>query len=238
MTPRSLPRSLTMLVLATVAGLVALSAMAPGPEQGATPAASQEKPSRFIGAAKCKSCHGKEETGDQYGKWQSEAHSKAYEVLGTARAKEVGAAKGIADPQKSEECLRCHVTAHGAPAEAIQKGFDPKLGVQCESCHGPGERHLLARFREAKSAGEGYPDIPAGEIVSATPVATCQGCHNPESPTYKPFCPHERLAEIRHLNPKKPRTPDELAALTAAPCPCEAGCVCKSPEGTCRSAGK
>ena len=66
--------------------------------------------------------------------------------------------------------------------------------------------------------------MPADEIVIQPPQADCLTCHNERSPTYKPFCFHHEMPEIRHINPKKERTSEELAALDE--CRCEAECVC------------
>jgi len=202
---------------------------------------STARANRYIGDGKCKSCHKSEASGNQFGAWQKAKHSNAYDVLATPEAKALAAKKGIADPQKSDQCLKCHVTAFGQPKENIRKGFKMEHGVQCESCHGPGEQHLKARFAAAAAADaqEGgeepppYTKIPEGEIIKDVPMATCLGCHNAESPSFKPFCFHERMQEIRHLNPLKPRTAEELAALLvcgcADPCPCVDGCE----EGKC-----
>jgi hypothetical protein len=160
-------------------------------------------------------------------------HAKAFEALASDEAKKVAQAKGIADPQKSDECVRCHVTAFGEPEDAIRKGFEATKGVQCETCHGPGEEHMKARFAAAAAAGDeapAYTAVPPGEIITTPAKETCLGCHNEKSPTFKPFCLHERLGQIRHLNPKKPRTKEELAALDA--CTCEPACKCKSEAGS------
>lgn len=186
---------------------------------------------QYIGAAKCKVCHSKEDVGDQMSKWEASRHAHAFDVLASDRAKAVAAERGVEDPQKSEQCLRCHVTGFGEPEDHFKKGFDRALGVQCETCHGPGDKHMLARIKGAQAKTEGYPEIGPDETIASPPVETCTKCHNPESPTYKPFCNHLRRAQIRHLDPKKPRTPEELAALDA--CTCEGTCVCKT-EGPCK----
>src|SRR5262245_49754466 len=62
---------------------------------------------KYIGADKCKSCHGNAESGDQYGHWKAMKHAHAFATLASDEAKKLGAQKGIADPQKSDECVRC-----------------------------------------------------------------------------------------------------------------------------------
>ena len=189
--------------------------------------------SKYIGASKCKNCHKAEESGNQFGKWEESMHAKAFETLASDEAKRIAKEKGIADPQKSDDCLRCHMTAFGEPEEHIKKGFDGK-GVQCEACHGPGEAHMKARMTAAMKGGggEGFGDegagapqqLEAGEILIEAGFDNCKRCHNAESPTFKPFCYCQRVAQIRHLDPRKKRTAEELSVCGCGdPCPCEHG---------------
>ena len=206
------------------AGLFALFPGAGSPAPGAG-AQAKQKPNRYIGAAKCKSCHQAKESGDPYGTWASKEHARAFEVLASAESLEIAAKRGIPEPQESGECLRCHSTAFGKPEEVLARGFEDDLGVQCEACHGPGEVHMKARFAAAsrqQGAAPEYTRIPADEIVIDPPLETCLGCHNPLSPSYRSFCFHEYRARVRHLDPKKPRTEEERRAL--AGCPCGAPC--------------
>lgn len=215
--------------------LVALGFLAMGLSAGSgsgTGSASAAE-SKYIGADKCKSCHSAADGGDQYGHWKGTLHAKAFESLASAEAKKLCAEKGIADAQKADECVSCHVTAFGVPEAEIKKGFDRAQGVQCETCHGPGEAHMKARFAAAaKGAGaEGYVQVAADEIIVKPGQDTCVKCHNEKSPSYKPFCFHEFSAKIRHLNPKKPRTEVDLGACS---CPkCADGCA-----ESCKELGK
>jgi hypothetical protein len=188
----------------------------------------------YIGAEKCKNCHQAEASGNQFGAWQKMDHAKAFATLATDKAKEAGKQKGVDDPQKSDACLKCHVTAFGVAADLIKKGFDPKLGVQCESCHGPGEQHMKARFAAAAKGGgeEGFGDdkgkaapvqkIPEAEIIARPDQKTCLECHNDQSPTFKPFCFYERVDKVRHDDPRKPHA-DRLAC-GCEKCSCVHGC--------------
>ena len=184
-----------------------------------TPAAEN----KYIGADKCKSCHGKPEIGDQYGHWKTMEHSKAFETLASEEAKKIGAEKGIADPQKADQCVKCHVTAFGVPEAEIKKGFNVAHGVQCETCHGPGEQHMKARFTAAAGGDQAAAaKVPAGEIVSVPDETVCTKCHNAESPTFKEFCFHEFSAKVRHLNPGKERATLDIGKCS---CPkCASGC--------------
>lgn len=204
------------------------------------PQQPQAVANHYIGAAECKSCHENKATGDQHGAWQKEKHSQAYATLASDKAKALAKEKGIADAQKSEKCLKCHVTAADRPKDDLQKTFDITAGVGCESCHGPGEKHKKARSAapaDAKASTKpGYIAIPDDEIVKSPNPKVCASCHNQESPTFKPFCYHKAAAQIRHLNPLKPRTEAEKAALTT--CTCDDKCVCRtgSPDGKCPAA--
>lgn len=192
-------------------------------------AAQTKKPNKFIGSQKCKTCHASADTGDQFGALAKAKHAHAFEALASDEAKKIAKEKSIEDPQKADACLKCHVTAFGVAEAEVAKGFDKAQGVQCESCHGPGEAHMKARMAAAATedpnAPKVYKGVPAGEIVSSPPVTTCTGCHNKESPNFKSFCHCKFRAQIRHLNPKRERTDAEKAALNACSCPDD--CACK-----------
>jgi len=181
----------------------------------------------YIGAEKCKNCHNSEETGDQYGKWMKEAHAKAFETLASDKAKAIAKEKGIDDPQKADACVKCHVTAHGVAAEQIKKGFKAELGVQCESCHGPGEDHMKGRMKAAMAKKADEP-VPEGEIGKGAGVETCVQCHNSESPTFEGFCYCKRLNDILHWNPKKHSAEEMKAGYE-----CKCGDACDCANGKC-----
>jgi len=224
---RSFPRlrSSVSAVVAVAALLVAVLCATPTAE-----ASQAKKVNRFIGSQKCKMCHASKETGNQFEALSKMKHSHAFEVLASDASKKLGAEKGIADPQKADACVKCHVTAFAVPEAEIAKGFDRSQGVQCESCHGPGDQHVKARMAAAAAedpdAPKVYKALPAGEIITNTPMTVCTACHNKESPSFKPFCYCKSKLAIRHLNPKRERTDEEKKALAACPCPDD--CTCKS----------
>jgi hypothetical protein len=238
-------RARTVVVWAVLFGLSGLVIAATAGD----PSSQGKSVNHYIGAAKCKNCHQAKSSGNQYGTWQGVDHAKAFEALASDEAKRIGKEKGIDDPQKSDKCLKCHVTAFGVPAAEIAKGFDTKLGVQCETCHGPGELHMKARFAAAASAEEGedfgdekaapYVKIPEGEILVAPKQDVCLKCHNAESPSFKPFCYYEYAKKIRHLDPRKPREAKDLMACgCAGTCACKEGCPddgCGVPEEASKS---
>jgi hypothetical protein len=88
-------------------------------DAGKPPKSAGASANKYIGAEKCKNCHGSE-TKTQYTSWQKTGHAKAFETLGTDAAKKLGKEKGIDDPQTSDKCLKCHETAFGAAADLIK----------------------------------------------------------------------------------------------------------------------
>jgi len=238
---RSLPslRASVSALAAAAALVVAVLCATPTAE------ASQagKKVNRYIGAQKCKTCHASKDTGNQHEALSKMKHAHAWESLATDEAKKLAKEKGIDDPQKADACVKCHVTAFGVPEAEIAKGFDKTMGVQCESCHGPGDFHVKARMAAAASedpdAPKVYKGLPAGEIIVDPAMSVCTSCHNKESPSYKPFCHCKSKLEIRHLNPKRERTDAEKAALVACSCKDDCGCkadCCKG--GTCTELAK
>lgn len=219
-----------MLLAAPLCVASLLAATSKLPEPAAPVPAGPAVAGKYIGAAKCKNCHSAEKTGNQHGHWEKMLHAKAFETLAGEKAKELAKAKGIEDAQKADACLKCHVTAFGEPADNLAKGFKPEMGVQCETCHGPAETHMKARMAAAaeKDPAKVAP-VAAGEIDAEPGADTCLKCHNPESPSYKPFCFKEAYAKISHLNPEKKRTPEELKKL-ADPYGCGEAGECKCPR--------
>lgn len=213
--------------IAAAVALVGVAVVGFAPE-GSAAQPAQAKVNKYIGAAKCKSCHSSEETGNQHGAWSKMKHAQAYEALASDAAKKAAADRGIADAQKDEKCLKCHTTGFGAPAEQFDKKFDIKLGVQCESCHGPGEAHMKARLAAAASEDPAKKVLGEGEIIGTPEKKLCVTCHNSESPTYKPFCYYKRSEETRHLNPKAERTDAEKKELAK-----KCGCGDKCPTADC-----
>ncbi len=155
---------------------------------------------QYVGSKKCKVCHNSPKKGAQFKKWQESAHAKAYEVLASAESKEIAKKKGIADPQKDEKCLKCHVTGAGADKTMFAASFDATEGVGCEACHGPGSKYKSMKVMKDLAAKK----IEPASVGYVRPTEeTCKTCHNPESPTYKEFKFKEFYEKIAHEIPKK-----------------------------------
>jgi len=133
----------------------------------------------FVGHKKCKTCHKKAEIGDQFGVWLESGHAKAYETLGTEKAKKWGAEAGVGNPQTDDRCIKCHSTAHGIPDDMVSRKFDRTAGVQCESCHGAGKD-----YRKKKVMIDRDKAVAKGLIIPTE--AVCTQCHNDESPAWDP----------------------------------------------------
>ena len=133
----------------------------------------------YVGVDLCKLCHKKKELGDQYDVWTNTHHSKAFYTLGTPEAKEVAIKAGVKDPQQSNKCLRCHSTAYAFTEGKVAEDLLVEDGVQCESCHGPGEEYMYVEVME------NIEDAKVMGLVMPT-EEVCRKCHNPESPTWDP----------------------------------------------------
>jgi hypothetical protein len=150
---------------------------------------------KYIGASKCKMCHMKPATGDQYNVWLKGPHANAMKTLSTDAAKEIAKAKGIADPATDAACTKCHSTVASVDAKLVATAKMDE-GVGCESCHGPGSMYkgasIMKNLELAKTKG----------LIVPT-EKTCTACHNSESPTFKGFNFAEMKAKIAHPNPAK-----------------------------------
>jgi len=152
----------------------------------------------FVGSAKCATCHKTAAQGEQFPKWQASKHAKAYETLAGEKAKEIAKAKGIADPQKAPECLKCHVTAHGVDAALLGEKYAVTDGVGCESCHGAGADYIKKATMEGVTSGT----IEAASVGLMKPdKAACEKCHNKESPTFTAFDYEKAKETIKHAIP-------------------------------------
>ena len=148
---------------------------------------------KYIGAAKCKMCHNKEDKGEQYNKWSDAPHSKAMKSLSSEKSMAYAKENGIADPTKEASCLKCHSTA-GSIDKSLNKGVKVDEGVSCESCHGPGGKYNNMSIMKSREKS-----MEAGLILPTKEV--CLGCHNEKNPFHKPFDFDAAVAKIAHPDP-------------------------------------
>ena len=141
---------------------------------------------RFEGVASCagSTCHGRTEGDgkvvrqDELRVWQessarSGAHSRAFAVLGSARAQRIASALGLGNAASAPACLGCHATSAGQRGER----FLLSDGVGCESCHGAASGWLASHYTVAAShAG----NVAQGMVPLENPqarAAVCLDCH-------------------------------------------------------------
>ena len=162
----------------TTSIITALALLASGP------LLAQSNP-RHMGVASCSSsvCHGSvspSKTYDvllnEYVTWSHEdAHSKAYTVLNSPRARTMASKLGLQDAATAKICLDCH-TDNVAPDRRGAK-FSVSDGVGCEACHGGAERWIVthtsrrATYRENIAQGM-YPTANLHERATL-----CLSCH-------------------------------------------------------------
>lgn len=138
---------------------------------------------QYVGVADCGKCHKKELMGDQLAVWKKGPHAKAFETLKGDEAAKIAKERKLAAPaHETADCLKCHVTAFGAPASAFKKKpLKQSDGVQCESCHGPG-----SDYRKKKVMADYDKSVAAGMWDPGKDEKVCLACHNDESPTWDP----------------------------------------------------
>ena len=145
----------------------------PGPVSGLAPADAKATGPKYAGVMACGKCHRGPALGNQWSVWRMSAHAGAWAVLGTAKAKEIASAKGIADPQSSAECLKCHTTTQSG---ARLDSYSLDEGVGCEACHGAGSDYMADAImrdeRSAMAAGLQKPDTR--DLHALPPGATAR----------------------------------------------------------------
>jgi predicted CXXCH cytochrome family protein len=101
----------------------------------------------FIGDKVCRTCHLTE-----YKLWKETKHARAYQSLINK------------NQQFDLECIGCHTTGYGREGGFPSLGSLGKFkGVQCEECHGPGDKHQRG-----------------GNIVKSVSEDVCLRCHTRE----------------------------------------------------------
>ncbi|MCP4715682.1 MAG: redoxin domain-containing protein [Deltaproteobacteria bacterium] len=134
-----------------------------------------DNPAAYVGAGACKKCHR-----DEYNHWQKTAHAAAHK---SDRGK-------AALPDKLFRFNTGVGEAGGYPGP----GRD---GVQCESCHGPGEKHIA----KPEAKGQDYIVGLGTECPSCVVEQICRRCHSPEDDPEFVF--DSSIEKVRH-NKKQP----------------------------------
>lgn len=117
-----------------------------------------EKPAfmSYASALKCMECHKA-----IYEDWKKTPHAKAFNTL--VREKQ----------DKNPECFDCHTVGYKRLGGFVDPIKTPELtAVQCESCHGAGQAHVLAMKKDKKTTKRA--------ITARVPEFFCTKCHNQE----------------------------------------------------------
>ncbi len=155
------------------------------------PTQNHETLRHYVGSHACANCHQDASMGYQYSLWKDRPHARAFAVLATPKARKMAKAEGIhSDPQKSDECLRCHVTGFNSPSAVFGPTFSVDEGVGCEACHGPASDYLKDEKHKSNALG----------LVRLDPKA-CLSCH--ENAHGKPFLLSQALKNIAHPSVNK-----------------------------------
>ena len=111
---------------------------------------------KLQGAEACAECHEAEHRG-----WLETRHAKALESL-----KKEG-------NESRPSCVRCHGTRQADAPETELESY--RTGVQCESCHGPGEAHIKAK------GGKRNIVTLSGLSLECIVEPLCASCHDEEN---------------------------------------------------------
>ncbi|MHC4469373.1 MAG: cytochrome c3 family protein [Planctomycetota bacterium] len=151
-------------------------------------------------------------------------------------------------------CARCH-TSGWRSVDPGPDGVGPRsawraTGIDCETCHGPGERHAAYWSDEPPADLEDDPMLVVGELARERAVALCLRCHMEAEVVDPDFRPGDDL--FAHFDPTLLDDRERVDAagrpleliydglpFLASECAREGGltCVsCHSPHGTDRRA--
>ena len=153
----------------------------------------------YAGAITCRTCHAME-----YAQWKTHPHSYAMKAL---------VDKGM---QYNVDCLRCHTVAYRQPGGFTDLRVTPGLSnVQCEVCHGAGQKHAEEQQKLALAASANPAAKPTSGTVHLKMTWDqnfCIQCHDPANdPNFK-F--DEDIIRVHHRNPAAARVRPTTASLT------------------------
>ena len=175
---------IALVCVPAVVGVIAASGLVGRGRASAAAEKPKDPKFAYVGVSSCKMCHKSKKRGEQHAIWQKSKHAHAYETLKSAQAGNVAEELGLKKPaHESPECLRCHVTGWdltaGQKAKFLKRKFKIEDGVQCETCHGPGEKYKkLSVMKDREKA------VKNGLVVGDEKL--CLTCHNDESPSWNP----------------------------------------------------
>ncbi|WP_456402726.1 multiheme c-type cytochrome [Hydrogenimonas sp.] len=135
----------------------------------------------YVGNTKCRLCHRKFFLGRK-----KDPHDYAMKSL-----KEGGY-------DDNPKCLPCHSTGYGVPNGFKSMKETPRLAnVQCEGCHGPGNRHVKIARKTKKGGG-----FLAGADNPKVLERMCKSCHTERwNRSYTDF--HTAYKKYKNADPNK-----------------------------------
>jgi len=136
-----------------------------------TSTAAQVVEHDYVGADRCKSCHAAE-----FAAWGASPHARAMQTLTAAE-------------QKNPRCLACHTMVPDDVQAAL-------VGVQCESCHGPGRHYSPAWVMRDPVLARQL------NLLAKVDAAACARCHNDASPAMGAFDFAAKRELIKHWSDK------------------------------------
>lgn len=127
--------------------------------------------SEYIGSVACSGCHA-----EIFAQWQETGHARAYATL------------QVENRELDRDCFSCHVTgAFDASGPQHPTQVTPQLqNVGCESCHGPGRKHIAAPGQ--------------GTIVRSPGEDNCVQCHDGKQDEGR-FDLSTYLPRVQHQSP-------------------------------------
>ena len=129
----------------------------------------------YVGTAACAPCHSSE-----HELWRESAHAAAFDTLRR---------RGEA---QNANCQACHTTGFGE-SSGWPGGGEALLGVGCESCHGPGGRHVAQGARR-----QGTILRLTEKCDSCVILQICGACHDEANDPGFEFELEEKLELVRH----------------------------------------
>jgi peroxiredoxin len=134
----------------------------------------------YTGSEVCKSCHEEE-----FATWSEHAHAASIAKLEAPTETE------------NPECLRCHTTAFGKPggfpADANPAELPDLAVVGCESCHGPGSKHV-----EDKGSDPGNIVALGDKSAPCVTLQVCASCHDEANDPGFAFRLEDEIEHQRH----------------------------------------
>jgi peroxiredoxin len=131
--------------------------------------------SDYVGSAACQSCHQKE-----HKLWSESAHARAFSTLEQRHE------------AQNPDCQRCHTTGFKQPT-GFPAGGTTLVGVGCESCHGPGKRHV-----EDQGKTSGTILALTDKCDTCAIQLICGTCHDDANDKGFEFQIESKLAKIKH----------------------------------------